>query len=219
MKQIPILFSTRMVQAILDGRKTMTRRVVKPQPNTQLHDVKMGYWSEYPEDLKQPYIKCRYGEVGDVLWVRETFVEGLEMNDSEEFVWDEDGQPKEKTWYKADNDIDYWWCDGVRENVPWKPSIHMPKAAARIWLQVTDVRVERLHQITEEDAVAEGIERVPSVPFIIRYRDYIGSAESFESPIDSFGSLWESINGAGSWGANPWVWVVIFRRIETPIFK
>jgi hypothetical protein len=185
----PILFSTPMVQAILDGRKTQTRRVIKPQPLDVVTYAVQRFW--YPE-----VIKCSY-EVGDVLWVRETFT------NSEEYPF---------IFYKAD-------ADDV--SIKWKPSIFMPKEACRLFLQVKSVRVELLQEITEEDAIAEGIK--PSEDFAGLYFLY-GSTKNYGritrtdyvDPIKSFHSLWLSINGPTSWVKNPWVWVIEFEKIEKP---
>jgi hypothetical protein len=187
MKDTPILFSTPMVQAILEGRKTMTRRVVNPQPPHWT-------WNLYPSDKLQTklrdgkYVNCPYGKPGDLLWVRESwrFAGG-----------GFDGKPDTSVMspndfiYKADED----W------NGPWKPSIHMPKSAARIWLEVTDVRVERLQEITETDAIAEGVRLEDS-------KKWFKHTHVFEE-------LWQSINGPDSWEANPWVWVVSFKGLST----
>jgi hypothetical protein len=185
----PILFSTPMVQAILDGRKTQTRRVIKPQPLDVVTYADQRVW--YPEVIKCPY------EVGDVLWVRETFIK-----DKESFL------------HKASHTL-------VEKFIKWKPSIFMPKEACRLFLQVKSVRVELLQEITEEDAIAEGIK--PSEDFAGLYFLY-GSTKNYGritrtdyvDPIKSFHSLWLSINGPTSWVKNPWVWVIEFEKIEKP---
>lgn len=198
----PILFSTPMVQAILRGSKTQTRRLVKPQPSKQLFDVNMGYWSEEPENLKQPYFKAKYN-VGDIMWVRETFHPKRHSLPT--------GLPFE---YKATAEE-----DGNPTDEVWKPSIFMPKEACRIFLKVTNIRVERLENITEEDAISEGIlcckkENRTGLAFF----DYSGKTTpvsfNFDSPIDSFKTLWQSINGVESWKDNPWVFVYEFERTE-----
>lgn len=192
MKERPILFSGPMVRAILDGRKTQTRRVVKPQPDQRYYlrsgeNVPGGEaWAcEWDGDehngmeLHQQTIRCPYGVLGDRLWVREThalWVPGCKGGIS----------------YKADH-IDPRG-DGPSAPIKWRPSIHMPRYASRILLAITGVRVERLHDISEDDALAEG-------------------ADSSRHARDWFQSVWLSINGAGSWDANPWVWVVGFQRL------
>jgi len=211
MKFIQILFSTEMVQAIQAGRKTQTRRVVKPQPPKGCednepcidwcdYDHKKGFQRCYAswETVFHPdgfhTVVCPYGKVGDVLWVRETFME----SDGEYF-------------YKADYDAD------DRKYISWKPSLFMPKSAARIFLKITNIRVERLNDISEEDAIKEGIEELHVAPFVICYKDYFDTKAPLHSdPIFSFCTLWQSINGIGSWELNPWVWVIEFERIEKP---
>lgn len=170
----PILFSTPMVQAILDGRKTQTRRVIKPQPLDVVTYADQRVW--YPEVIKCPY------EVGDILWVRETFT------NSEEYPF---------IFYKAD-------ADDV--SIKWKPSIFMPKSACRLFLQVKSVRVERLQDITEEDAIAEGA----------KHGRFYGLGQIGGSIREGFFELWETINRKGSVNKNPWVWVIEFEKIEKP---
>lgn len=175
----PILFSTEMVRAILEGRKSQTRRVIKPQPDGEIKaNIPYEFYGTKTEriftDTKAYLAPC---SVGDILWVRET--------------WAKD----DTYYYKADGSC------GSRCG-KWKPSIHMPKEAARIWLEVTDVRVERLQEITEEDARAEGA--LPT-------REERG----YNCCRDEFITLWDSINskrGYG-WDTNPWVWVIEFERI------
>lgn len=170
----PILFSTPMVQAILRGDKTQTRRIIKPQPSKQLFDVNMGYWSEEPENLKQPYFKATY-RVGDIMWVRETF------------------QPITKGFkYKADG----IYTEGHPAN-KWKPSIFMPKEACRIFLKVTNIRVERLQDISNSDIVKEGAASFGCCTKKLNWQ-----------------ILWEKINGIESWKDNPWVFVYEFERTD-----
>lgn len=199
----PILFSTPMVQAILEGRKTQTRRVVKPQPDN------VGGCYKRPSGLFQwthlevgdgvgvgnPFF-CTYGQVGDVLWVREGF------NDVKDF----NGKSSHYR-FKADN-------DPLHNGMRWKPSIHMPFEAARIFLQITDVRVQRLQHITPMDAAEEGIAIASrfgdDVNTWMCYGDDTGTTNS---AYYSFLTLWQSINGRDSWYDNPWVWVLTFKRI------
>lgn len=199
MKEKPILFNTEMVQAILYGRKTQTRRTFKYQPfsdaeiegpdffNTVKYD-KDGYTEEGPEvygawdenndwGIKSP---C---QPGDILWVRETFAP-IDY-----------GHNLTRYAFKADGSI-------IWNYFKWKPSIHMPKDAARIWLKVTDVRCERLKDISEDDAWSEGVKGKG----ITRYE-----GES----IQLFQSLWQSIHGPDSWNENPWVWVYEFEVVST----
>jgi hypothetical protein len=183
MKQRPILFSTPMVQAIMDGRKTMTRRIAKDK---MLQDNKNEFYDE--EFLLLTMKQCPFGQVGDVLWVRETFC----------------SFPNSKTLYKANG------CIPV-EPYKWKPSIFMPKDACRIFLKITNTRVERLMDISREDARAEGVERINGAQF----KNYVDGTSTYNERT-SFYSLWESINGKDSVSLNPFVWVIEFERIEKP---
>lgn len=214
MKERPILFSGAMVRAILAGTKTQTRRVVKPQPPA---DKQRSAWYEPgimgwapPEIPSQHWhrVRCPYGQPGDRLWVRESFWldrEGVAYKADQECgsPWLEAGAYKAMR--TAENGTPYV------SNWGWRPSIHMPRWASRITLVVTGVRVERLQDISEADAQAEGARECDPVSgrevllagpsqrgsFVLHYRD-----------------IWEQINGAGSWEANPWVWVVEFKRLE-----
>lgn len=184
MKEHPILFSTEMVKAILDGRKTQTRRIIKNAPGGM--DLKDLY--EHSPLYMQS--QCPFGKPGDLLWVRETFAVYLDA-----FL------------FKADE-------PHIFKGLKYKPSIHMPKDYARIWLQVADIRVERLHEISEQDAIAEGIEPVNQAGVIVwkRYDDYY---QVSTNPVVSFWSLWANIHSEESWNANPWVWVVSFKVLST----
>lgn len=203
----PILFSTEMVQAILEGRKTMTRRIIKPQP-------KDGYTPKiykgndqllHLESRKSPieleYIEWNVIQKDTILWVRETYSPGHIENGSNT-GWQ----------YKADN---------KGQNIKWKPSLFMPKEAARIFLKVTKIRVERLHDITEEDAIAEGVlqdVKLPIADFKIKmlYRDYTKATAGCADARSSFMTLWKAINGEASWKENPYVWVIEFERFDKP---
>lgn len=202
----PILFSTEMTQAILEGRKTQTRRIIKPQPifygrNDERIAVEFrkNIFEFYDVMRNDPFsilfsLKPKF-ELGDIIWVRETFTE-----------W-----PKGNFQYKATT-------ENGEELGKWKPSIHMPKEAARIFLEVSNVRVERLQDISEDDAIAEGIKKTWINDDIkqCRFKNYINDGKGSKSPIDSFNSLWVSINGKDSWKANPWVWVYEFKVVEKP---
>lgn len=216
MKERPILFSAPMVRAILEGRKTQTRRLVKPQPSFPFgvkqivqvpdpwHDEAFagtpaeGMGTKGPRLLKwhcEDYawnlvagidLKCKYGLPGDRLWVKETFNIG-----------------RVAPIYKADNPdglppsecTDDWNRPGVDR---WRPSIHMPRVASRITLEVVSVQVERLQEISEADAIAEGC----------------GRHENGTLAVIEYSRLWDEINGPGSWAANPWVWVLEFQRVS-----
>lgn len=195
MKEHPILFSGAMVRAILVGRKTMTRRVMKPQPKGAPDNVRAI------EVIAAEMLAgdcCPYGQPGDRLWVRETWADVRGMFDPDLFPC---GYA-----YRCDSD------DEALEiargyGVCWKPSIFCPRCASRITLEVTAVRVERLQDITEEDAEAEGVG-----PIIPTEADWWMPRRPYAS---MFLQLWESINakrGFG-WDVNPWLWVVSFRRL------
>lgn len=194
MKEIPILFSTDMVQAILDGRKTQTRRLKGLENISENASFdRMGYIDGLPNRYAAGFrvgamlrlIKCPYGKPGDLLWVREKFE--VETDGTVKFYAGN---------IEVENNLAY------RQLTKWKPSIHMPKAAARIWLQVESVHTERFGNITLQDIENEGLPKD-----FLKY--------NYTSPIDWFASLWESINGPGSWQQNPWVWVIKFKTLST----
>jgi len=218
-KERPILFSTPMVRAILDGSKTQTRRIIKPQPKRGpkvLTSSDETVWSEE----QGSWHGCRLGKVGDLLWVRETF--------------------------KVDDGVVFYRATDHEDHAPWKPSIFMFRKYSRINLKITNIRIERLKDISEDDAIAEGV--LPNclnaifengkwvVPenngcahqtrggcdtcctedgHFIEWLNYPLDADR-ESPAysakESFMSLWVSINGKGSWDENPYVWVIDFER-------
>lgn len=191
MKERPILFSAPMVRAILSGTKTQTRRVVKDGP--ALHQGHTAW----------EMTRCPYGQPGGVLWVRETWrhIEGGAVYDAAGGVMDAFDS---ETIYRADK---------PHAHGPWKPAIHMPRWASRITLEVTGVRVERLQDISEDDCLAEGIANVvrENLPRIQQCGEY----DAIDvDPVAEYQSLWESINGPGSWDTNPWVWVIEFKRTE-----
>lgn len=203
MKERPILFSGPMVRAIIDGRKTMTRRAMKPQP--WLNEA--GLW-RWPEEGKYAPLTtcsgrgalqteterlqenlshfCPYGQPGDRLWVKETFCKCL---------------CAAQAWacYRAEDKP----CGSHKQK--WRPSIHMPRWASRITLEVTGVRVERLQDISKDDAVSEGIFTGTEYP------------ANSQSAVNAFRYLWQSLNDKRpgySWYDNPWVWVVEFKRLQ-----
>lgn len=201
----PILFNTDMVQAIIKWRKTQTRRIVKGMAlNCLEHDM---YSPEFvaSSDLDL----CDFGKVGDILWVRETFQKHCtEMETTSDWApisYKETGQYV----YKADG---YMLPKDSLSFSKWRPNIHMPKDACRIFLKVKSVRVERLQDISEEDAIAEGIEAQPKDNRF--YKNYIRiDLKWCDSSVRSFETLWQSINGEQSWKDNPWVWVIEFERV------
>ena len=206
----PILFSTEMVKAILSGSKVQTRRVVKEEHAP----VKISKDNQYAMPLDR-LLSCPYGQVGDVLWVRENYLKPPKVITSKML---KDGAD---TWPSFDYQADCELGD-VEQYKEWgwkmKPSIHMPKEACRLFLKIKSIRVERLRDISEADAVYEGIEVIhfaePSVPIFKRYdlKEKLGTV----NPIFSFESLWQKINGRQSLINNPWVWVIEFERIEKP---
>jgi hypothetical protein len=197
MKERPILFSGAMVRAILDGSKTQTRRVVKPQPN--------GVISSHPPMIRlrecDPCFStwkdaCPYGAPGDRLWVRETFT----VSSCGTAVYRADARDQRgDRWHSIEP-------GDPNKEVLWKPSIFCKREHSRITLEVTGVRVERLQDITAGDCRAEGHPVNPQISAQQQVHD--------DAARDWYMDLWESINGPGSWDANPWVWVIEFKRIE-----
>lgn len=193
MKEHPILFSTPMVQAILAGKKTQTRRVIKFPENP---DWALAWHRKSPSEK---ILFCPYGIEGDRLWVRETWAHYFHPHE----------QPNEPTFvFKADYENGNGFVNSGSE-IRWKPSIHMPRSASRITLEITNVRVERLQDISKEDAIEEGIRAEVTGDDL--YENYAKAGYRWVDAITSYGSLWESINGPGSWEANLWVWVIEFR--------
>ncbi|WP_409302983.1 hypothetical protein [Pseudomonas sp. KCJK8993] len=222
-KERPILFSAPMVRAILDGRKTVTRRPVKAdwiQSDRAPMNTAPGlfhFWCSGEH-------ACPYGEPGQRLWVRESFwhAGGYVQTYPEDDVGSWSGS--RRVHYRADgnppNEPNRHYPNGLRNgsysaaepNKIWRarPSIHMPRWACRILLEITDVRVERLQNISEEQAQAEGVQRDSD-----GWADYLmPSTQCCLTPRESFKTLWASISGAKAWDANPWVWVVEFRRVQ-----
>ncbi len=205
----PVLFSGPMIRALLDGRKTQTRRAVRnvdteEHPYVGTFDERDGLpvivFSDAPGDavLSRVEAKCPYGKPGDLLWVRETWCQGHERDADLNFVPDGDGY-KSTVWYRAATPELRWYDDYEREtNVPWRPSIHMPRWASRLTLEVTGVRVERLQEISADDCRAEGALLAEAI--------YWPTAA-----VSTYRDLWQSINGPESWDANPWVWVLEFK--------
>lgn len=200
----PILFNTEMVQAILDGRKTVTRRVIKPQPPMTTHIMyTCGQWAwAFWEDGDKHWIKSPYNP-GDILYVRESFSPNYFCNAVANY---RDGELRgNRNAYKAD-----YYKEKIGDVIPepkWIPSIHMPKKAARIFLRVMDVRVERLHEIEKDGLIKEGID-----PF----GDNFGE---LEYAIAEFAALWDSTikskeRDKYGWDENPWVFVVEFEKIN-----
>lgn len=207
MKERPVIFNGEMVRAIIDGRKTQTRRVIKNQRMGDCWSVKpaeVPLYERHSHDWwlptgTKPYSAlpvCPFGQGGDQLWVRETFMDltgtGIEATTGK----------FEGFTYRADTPAGSYG-DEVRKEygLKWTPSLHMPRKACRILLEITAVRVERLNDISESDARAEGVMPKP------------GAAERLVGGKLAFAELWASIYGHENWRANPWVWVIEFRRV------
>lgn len=207
-RERPIIFSGPMIPPIMDGRKTQTRRVIKPQPGCG-----PGY---QPVNV----LLCPYSQVGDLLWVRETWAYitdpfaisvGIRYrtDGAEQFFGSDNPKliPNGRTVY---NHCSKNYPDCVR----YRPSIHMPRWASRITLEITDVRVERVQEITAAEAEAEGFVSTS-------YKDAPKGSIGFPAQvavariaIGQFAGYWKILHGAGSWDANPWVWAISFRRIK-----
>ncbi|HIE6477031.1 TPA: hypothetical protein ACXM66_000290 [Serratia marcescens] len=231
MKERPVIFNSEMVRAILDGRKTQTRRVMKVQPKPS--ETRPGdFWFSSKKLESMVHVSdftpgnspiadchlffqehcCPFGQAGDRLWVRETFA-------AFDADWKHPGKPhdlKDGPW----PNIVYPASVAKIPDGTCRPSIHMPRWASRITLEITAVRVERLNDISVDDAKAEGVRALEnnfgSGP---AYCDYLlpnldDTAEWYNRASDSFKSLWKSIYGAESWRANPWVWVIEFKHVE-----
>ncbi len=204
-RELPILFNTEMVRAILDGRKDATRRIVKdfiPDDAVWGHTAftHKGYIScrgTFADGDGEKFFKLPC-EPGDILYVRET-------------------------WKKAPNGYYYyedWQRNDIADITKWKPSIHMPKEAARIWLKVMNVRVERLQEITDEQAKREGIQ-YDECPTGFTWKQETDMHNCYTTPIGAMQALWNSTIKKSDldrygWDANPWVWVIEFERCEKP---
>ncbi|MCH0754243.1 hypothetical protein [Pseudomonas aeruginosa] len=208
MKERPILFNDQMVRAILDGRKTVTRRVMKYQPHEDA-SVTVGNYNVTVVDRhgeQQPGPEafgawwsdgergciCPHGEPGDRLWVREAWAADAQVD----AIAPSDLSQGEPIWYPADLSVRQTGCSMISKGRV-RPSIHMPRWASRILLEITAVRVERLHDLSDPGALAEGVSH--------------NEMHSGDSLVDVFARLWESTGG--DWAANPWVWVVEFKRV------
>ena len=220
MKQIPILFNDEMVRAILDGRKTQTRRVMKVQPPTDEHQLLhvmcssnrrqegKSHWALLNAEKTlvieghKRFFSCPFGKPGGQLWVREAhaFVPQTAYRCSTGI-------------YQQVNPNDNYEACVYRQNFdrsrsfPWRPSIHMPLWASRIMLEITDIRVERLQDISEKDARAEGVPGEKEAN--------AAGLDWFDKPRRAFRFLWQSIIGPESWDENPWVWVIEFKRVDS----
>ncbi|WP_407609269.1 hypothetical protein [Klebsiella aerogenes] len=240
MKERGMIFNGEMVRAILDGRKTQTRRIIAPQP---ADDIERGIFPNpeaigWKSSLRHKHGSttahfCHYGKPGDRIWVRETFA-CLGNEDGCAIDWNDNlvkgGGPDAARIYRASceqkpGNYGLWsipddasWkphTDEMQFEGVWVPSIHMPRWASRILLEITDVRVERLNAISEEDAMREGIDADRLSESQDNY-DCIADHNMTGRPTAKgyFSELWQSIYGEESWKANPWVWVIEFKRIE-----
>lgn len=213
MKEHGMIFNAEMVRALLADRKTQTRRPIKWRQTraTEIAEREDGSkwpWSEDADNVCDYWHPCPFGAVGDRIWVRETWSPDFSNH-----------YPYQNAWYAADDDrrLDIEIVDGVRgiyspesdEHVPfrWRPSIHMPRWVSRITLEITGVRVERLNDISQADAIAEGAP--PSHHSIDAVSQQFGYPDFSRS---WFGQTWQNIYGKESWKANPWVWVIAFKR-------
>jgi len=226
-KEIPILFSGIMVAALLENRKGVTRRLT----GLEKINENPGRWTLNPKKWKNVdghvaaaftdydadetiMVRCPYGDVGDLLWVREKFAhgqKGILDNPEELYVTFFNGdQIYSKGGYAKTPVMP---TDKSRSGIKWKPSIHMPKWASRIWLQNTSIIVDQLHDITEEEAIKEGVEFDWSEGK--QYKNYQNDQFEFADPRDSFKSLWIKIHGLDSWNKNPYVWAPSFSILST----
>lgn len=211
MKERPILFSTPMVIATNEDLKNQTRRTkgleeINKRPNDfrfigQSQRSSLMWIFEDKISGHTVFARCPYGQVGDVLWVRETWQHTKCLNIN----------PEDENYgyvYKAsENGMDF--ANNI-EGWTWKPSIFMPREACRIRLEITNIRVERLQDISEEDAISEGVIIEPDG---LECWNYIKNKFDGSCPEESYQSLWKKINGKNSWDLNPWVWVIKFKRL------
>ncbi|EMO2287735.1 hypothetical protein REY87_001020 [Klebsiella variicola] len=245
MKERGMIFNGEMVRAILDGRKTQTRRIMNVQPesnqfgllhitsSTKRSDIGKYHWAESNatgNHVRSKLFSCPLGSVGDRIWVRETWaILGNEDGcciDWEEKICKGDERSAARI-YRASceqkpNNYGPWSIPDDADWKPytkdyqyegaWRPSIHMPRWASRILLEITDVRVERLNAISEEDARAEGI--IDGGCLNCGEPEPCGCANPEPDATDAFAYLWQSIYGQENWNANPWVWVIEFKRVE-----
>lgn len=220
MKERPILFSAPMVRALLDGSKTQTRRVCKPAVVNGLSRVIPAYKSQEGEQCPAAHtpgwfgdedgdvlFSCPFGQPGDRLWVRETWVCDHFRVQSGPYLEVDDA--REHLFYRADNEQPFESPEGNF----WKPSIHMPRWAYRILLEVVSVRVERLNDCSEADARAEGATHYGPANHLSHGGWSHDGHHVHATALASYEKLWKQINGACSWAANPWVWVVELKRV------
>ncbi|HBR6634440.1 TPA: hypothetical protein ACHJAM_000698 [Klebsiella pneumoniae] len=219
-----MIFNGEMVRAILDGRKTQTRRIMKIQPEhsgfglRRVIDSKNGsddgkyFWSLSDAcglKIRSKSFTCPFGSVGDRIWVREAFRVHSRATEVATLVYK---ASERNSWTEQTNRVPVSVCNKPATPEKWTPSLHMPRWASRLLLEITDVRVERLNAISEEDARAEGI--IDGGCLNCGEPEPCGCANPEPDATDAFAYLWQSIYGSDSWNANPWVWVIEFKRVE-----
>ncbi|WP_434116504.1 hypothetical protein [Klebsiella michiganensis] len=209
MKERGMIFNGEMVLAILDGRKTQTRRPVK----FPVHDKNLGCelaGNELAGELSAGnYLNSVFGKPGDRIWVREAFRVHSRATDVATLVYK---ASERNSWTEQTRRVPVAVCNKPATPEKWTPSLHMLRWASRILLEITDVRVERLNTISEEDARAEGI--IDGGCLNCGEPEPCGCANPEPDATDAFAYLWQSIYGQENWNANPWVWVIEFKRVE-----
>ncbi|WP_234245231.1 hypothetical protein [Klebsiella pneumoniae] len=218
MKERGMIFNGEMVRALLSGRKTQTRRIIKDctvgrDQISKFIQIEKKFIGCYPEDVPELIRECcPYGIPGDRIWVREAFRVHSRATDVATLVYK---ASERNSWTEQTHRVPVAVCNKPATPEKWTPSLHMPRWASRILLEITDVRVERLNAISEEDAEAEGIDMEALYDSQDCY-DCIADHNMTGRPTvtGAFKYLWESIYGKESWKANPWVWVIKFKRVE-----
>ncbi|MCO0607817.1 hypothetical protein NGG26_06045 [Klebsiella pneumoniae] len=201
MKERGMIFNAEMVRALLDGRKTQTRRIIKDctvgrDPISKFIKIGKKFIGCYPEDVPELIRECcPYGVPGDRIWVREAFRVHSRATDVATLVYK---ASERNSWTEQTHRVPVAVCNKPATPEKWTPSLHMPRWASRILLEITGVRVERLRSMSQDDARAEGV---------------IAESGPMEAGL-AFRELWDSIYGEESWKANPWVWVIEFKRVE-----
>ncbi|HBR8048112.1 TPA: hypothetical protein MI490_21410 [Klebsiella pneumoniae] len=201
MKERGMIFNGEMVRAILDGRKTQTRRIIKDctvgrDQISKFIQIEKKFIGCYPEDVPELIRECcPYGVPGDRIWVREAFRVHSRATDVATLVYK---ASERNSWTEQTRRVPVAVCNKPATPEKWTPSLHMPRWASRILLEITGVRVERLRSMSQDDARAEGV---------------IAASGPMEAGL-AFRELWDSIYGEESWKANPWVWVIEFKRVE-----
>ncbi|EAW1751268.1 hypothetical protein AXM70_05470 [Salmonella enterica subsp. enterica] len=211
MSERGMIFNAEMVNAILSGRKTQTRRPIKWKQTrfteiAERDDGSLWPWAEDCERGGDIWFACPYGEIGDRIWVRETFRVHSRATDVATLVY---RASVRNSWTEQTHRVPVAVCNKPATPEKWTPSIHMPRWASRITLEITDVRVERLNNISYDDAISEGIKQEWTC-----IDPGLGSYAHKNDVQDDYETLWKSIYGTDSWQANSWVWVIEFKRVE-----